>query len=83
MLLRRKINNDARIVDRVPVKHKHFSDLYFTAPACGLVRGVVVGESLFELQGDTLTHHPDGIDGVDKCLGVGAEKITCSFVNHQ
>jgi len=46
----------------------------------GLTAPLVVGEHLreppLELQRDALTHHPDGVDGIHKCLRAGLEQIT-------
>src|SRR6266545_4813129 len=45
-----------------------------------LTAPLVVGEHLreppLELQRDALTHHPDGVDGIHKCLRAGLEQIT-------
>jgi hypothetical protein len=50
--------------------NEYFSRLYLTCLAGRSVQTVVVGEALFEHQGDTLTHHPYSIDRIDQYFGV-------------
>ncbi len=67
----------------MPVKYKHLPEFYFATTASGLVRGIVIWESLLELQGNTFAHYPNRIHGVDECLGVGTKKIAFCLKNHQ
>src|SRR5260370_8212971 len=83
MFLSRKVDNNARVVEHVSMKHEHSSKLHLAPLACGLICRVIVWECLLELQGNTLTHYPNSVDRINERLAVCAKKITLCLVDHQ
>lgn len=77
-----EVDNDAGIVEGIPVIHKHSSNLHLAAFACGLIGRIVIGERLLKLESDAFTHYPNSVNGVNKCFSVRTEEITFCFVNH-
>src|SRR5665213_368764 len=65
VLLRREVDDEARGFDRAALEDEHLPELQFVSTACRLVRPIVVGERLLELERDALAHNADRVHGVD------------------
>ena len=79
MVLGRKIDDITGIEHLARVEHEHIPQSQFVRIASILVGREVLGELLFELQGDASPHHADAIDRVDQCFRIGFQNV--AFLN--
>src|SRR5205085_8159243 len=71
MLLGRKVNNEARILETVQVVNKHLSETDLFVTASCLIGAKVFWKCPLELECNAFSHNTHGIDRVYKDLSIG------------
>ena len=82
MPLGREVDHVTGMGQAAEVVHHHPAGLQLAPVAQGLVSSEILRKGFAELQGDTSSHDPDAVDGVDQSLGVRPQNVASLELDH-